>query len=66
MKGVAYWQTAAMIDLYGDDIFVAGGEDSYGSTGYMYNIHRPIDPDTGNSTETQVGFIDGLTTYDNL
>ena len=38
----------------------------YGSTGYMYNIHRPIDPDTGNSTETQVGFIDGLTTYDNL
>ena len=29
MKGVAYWQTAAMIDLYGDDIFVAGGEDSY-------------------------------------
>ena len=38
----------------------------YGSTGYMYNIHRPTDPDTGKSIETQVGFIDGLTTYDEL
>lgn len=29
----------------------------YGETGYLYNIHRPIDPDTGSSQATHVGFI---------
>ena len=38
----------------------------YGETGYMYNIHRPINPDTGSFIETRVGFISGLTTYDKL
>ena len=28
-EGVTYWQTAAMIDLYGDDIFVTGDNGSY-------------------------------------
>ena len=28
-EGVTYWQTAAMVDLYGDDIFVAGNNSSY-------------------------------------
>ena len=38
----------------------------YGETGYMFNIHRPINPETGRSIETQVGFIHNLTTYDKL
>lgn len=38
----------------------------YGETGYLYNIHRPINPENGNKTETQVGIIQKLGTYDKL
>ncbi len=38
----------------------------YGETGYLYNIHSPIDPDTGKQLETQVGIIQCLGTYDTL
>lgn len=38
----------------------------YGETGYLYNIHRPIDPDSGKETETQVGSIQSLGTYKTL
>lgn len=32
----------------------------YGKTGYLYNIHHPINPDTGKSLETEVGMIQRL------
>jgi flavin reductase (DIM6/NTAB) family NADH-FMN oxidoreductase RutF len=38
----------------------------YGETGYLYNIHAPINPDTGKTLETQVGVIHKLGTYDKL
>lgn len=38
----------------------------YGDTGYLYNIHSPIDPDTGKTGETMVGIIEKLATYDKL
>jgi flavin reductase (DIM6/NTAB) family NADH-FMN oxidoreductase RutF len=38
----------------------------YGETGYLYNIHNPINPDTGKALETQVGVIHKLGTYDKL
>ncbi|MGN0554015.1 MAG: flavin reductase family protein [Oscillospiraceae bacterium] len=38
----------------------------YGETGYLYNIHKPINPDTGKALETQVGVIHKLGTYDKL
>lgn len=38
----------------------------YGETGYLYNIHRPINPETGDAVETQIGIIQELGTYDKL
>ena len=38
----------------------------YGETGYLYNIHRPINPDNGDSLETQIGIIQMYATYDKL
>ncbi|MBQ5331933.1 MAG: flavin reductase family protein [Oscillospiraceae bacterium] len=38
----------------------------YGETGYLYNIHNPIDPDTGKGSDSQVGIIQSLGTYDKL
>ena len=37
-EGVTYWQTAAMIDLYGDDISVTGDSDSYTLSDCRLNI----------------------------
>lgn len=44
----------------------AGKLGRYGETGYLYNIHRPINPDTGDAVETQVGIMQTLGTYDKL
>lgn len=44
----------------------AGRPGRYGETGYLYNIHRPINPENGAATETQVGIIQKLGTYDKL
>lgn len=38
----------------------------YGETGYLYNIHSPIDPDTGKASNTCVGIIQKLADYDEL
>lgn len=35
----------------------------YGETGYLYNIHNPIDPFTGESSGSQLGIIQSLGTY---
>ena len=39
-EGVTYWQTAAMIDLYGDDIFVTGGDGVTGGDSYTLSDCR--------------------------
>lgn len=38
----------------------------YDSTGYLYNIHSPMNPDTGKKEETYVGIIQKYATYDEL
>ncbi len=38
----------------------------YGETGYLYNIHSPLNPDSGDKLQTQVGIIQELGTYDKL
>lgn len=38
----------------------------YGETGYLYNIHSPTNPDNGEKSETRVGIINELGTYDKL
>lgn len=38
----------------------------YGETGYLYNIHSPRNPDTGEMTDTCVGIIQKLADYDQL
>ncbi len=38
----------------------------YEETGYLYNIHSPINPDNGDKMETQIGVIHKLGSYDKL
>lgn len=38
----------------------------YGETGYLYNIHSPRNPDTGEMMDTCVGIIQKLADYDQL
>lgn len=38
----------------------------YGETGYLYNIHSPINPETGREDETYIGMIQKLAAYDEL
>lgn len=38
----------------------------YGETGYLYNIHRPTNPDTGEALKTGVGVIHLLGDYSKL
>lgn len=38
----------------------------YGETGYLYNIHSPINPDNGDKLDTQIGIIHKLGTYDKM
>lgn len=38
----------------------------YGENGYLYNIHSPRNPETGDVSETYVGVIKKYATYDAL
>lgn len=38
----------------------------YGETGYLYNIHSPINPENGEEEETYIGIINKFKTYDEL
>lgn len=38
----------------------------YGETGYLYNIHSPINLESGDEEETYVGTIKKLATYEEL
>lgn len=38
----------------------------YGDTGYLYNIHSPINPETGKEEETCVGIVRKFATYEAL
>ena len=38
----------------------------YGETGYLYNIHSPIDPETGVETETHIGILQKYATLHDL
>ena len=65
--GDHYALCAKVVGIHMDDEhFNSDKLGRYGESGYMYNIHRPTDPETGKSIETQVGFIQSLTTYDEL
>lgn len=38
----------------------------YGDTGYLYNIHSPLNPESGKEEDTYVGTINKYATYDEL
>lgn len=38
----------------------------YGDTGYLYNIHSPVNPENGKEENTYVGTIKKFATYDEL
>lgn len=40
-----------------EEHYNAAKKGRYGETGYLYNIHSPINPDTGEKQETGVGII---------
>ena len=49
-----------------DECYKQGGKGRYGDTGYLYNIHSPMNPENGAVEETYIATINKLKTYDEL
>lgn len=52
--------------LMDEAYFDEGAAGRYGESGYLYNIHSPRNPETGDVSETCVGVIKKYATYDKL
>lgn len=48
------------------DYYNKTGKGRYGETGYLYNIHSPLNPETGEEDDTYLGVIEKYKTYDEL
>lgn len=56
-----------VINVWMDErLFDENGAGRYGENGYLYNIHSPQNPITGEAYETYVGMIQKYATYEEL
>ena len=49
-----------------EEHYDAGRKGRYGDSGYLYNIHSPVNPETGEEEQTFVAAISKLAVYDEL
>lgn len=53
-----------IVNIHMDDSLYKQGR--YGENGYLYNIHSPLDPETGKRDDTAVGIIKTYKTHDEM